>query len=275
MDFTPPLRILSDLHVGHPAGLIRDIAELSPLLRGVHRVIFNGDSVEMRFLAEREIGHRNIREIGELCLANGTRPFFINGNHDPVASSASHLDLAGGEVLVTHGDMLFHDISPWSHEARIIGAAHDQLLAEFEEDALADFEKRLFALKKAALALEMHDLPIRPGPLAKLAVLLRESWPPWRPLLIIKCWIETPGEAERIARTFRPDAKFMIIGHTHWSGWWRRRGLTIINTGSYMAFSNRLMVDVTEKELQIRRVVRRGGEYHPGAVVERLALGSN
>src|SRR5947208_11977795 len=110
--------------------------------------------------------------------AEGVRAVFINGNHDPAISAASHIDLADGAVLVTHGDVLFHDVSPWSREAELMSEVHAQALEELGDDAFDNFEKRLHANKRASLSLELHESTLPRGRFARIVTYLRESWPP-------------------------------------------------------------------------------------------------
>lgn len=268
--FEEPLRIISDLHLAHPDCIIEDPRHLAPLFRGVRTVIFNGDTVELRFLKGRLKGRKLAEAVKETCLGEGAQPVFINGNHDPILSATSHLDLVGGAVLLTHGDLLFHDISPWSKEAIVIGEAHTRALSELADDAFHDFEMRLKAGKRAALALELHKPPRYRGPLAALATILRECWPPWRPLQIIRCWVETPDKAVDLARVFRPQARFIIIGHTHLAGVWRRGPRVIINTGSFLSVGGRQVVDLHDRELVVRKVERRKGQFELGSEAGRF-----
>src|SRR5947209_2581653 len=106
MQFEQPIRIISDIHLGHPASLVAGAENLAPLLRGFPTVIFNGDTVESRFLKDRPKARQNLDVLEKVCAAQGARCILINGNHDPAISPASHVDLADGAVLVTHGDML-------------------------------------------------------------------------------------------------------------------------------------------------------------------------
>lgn len=268
-----PIRILSDIHIGHPGSVIDDVEQLRPLFRGAGTVIFNGDSVEMRFVSEREKGRADLENVIAACRAERAEPIFVNGNHDPVISSASHLDLANGAVLVTHGDFLFHDISPWSKDARIIRDAHNKALAELGADALVDFEKRLSAQKRAALAIELHDSNLPHGPLAQVMTFVREAWPPWRPLQIIKVWLQTPGKAVELARVFRPEARFVVIGHTHFGGLWKRGRRVIINTGSFIPIAGRRLVDLERDTLTVKKLRRdRAGDFVVGDVIERFTV---
>ena len=259
-----PVRILSDLHFGHPASILERTEQLLPLLRGMKTVIFNGDTVELRYLRGRQQGQRNGELIREACAASGVRPIFIAGNHDPIISHVSHVDLAGGAVLVTHGDLLFHDISPWSSEAAVMGKAHTRELESLGGDKLHDFELRLKASKRAAQAIEMHRSRLPGDRFAVFRTVLRECWPPWRPLQIVHAWMLTPRLAENLARTFRPRASLILIGHTHFSGCWQRGPRTVINTGSFLPFGGRMAIDLEGRELSVRGIRFDGRVFQPG-----------
>jgi predicted phosphodiesterase len=259
--FEEPIRILSDIHFGHPASCIERVEQLVPLYEGAKTIVFNGDTVELRYRRGRRIGMRNSLYIRESCQAAGVRPVFLNGNHDPMLSELCHVDLVDGAVLVTHGDLLFHDISPWSHDAEVLAAAHTRELAGFTEDALLDLEKRLKASKRAALCIELHKTGMRRDKLAALRTVLRECWPPWRPFQIFHSWTVTPGKAEALAKAFRPRARFILIGHTHFSGCWHRGPRVIINTGSFLPLSGRMAIDIAGRKLTARRIVSERGVF--------------
>jgi predicted phosphodiesterase len=259
-----PIRIVSDLHFGHPASIIEKPSQLIPLLSDAKTVIFNGDTVELRYLKGRRIGMHNASLMREACAEAGVHPIFINGNHDPNLSELCHVDLVDGAVLVTHGDLLFHDISPWSHESEIIGEAHSRELANLDEDSFLDFEKRLKASKRAALSIELRKSRLRRDNLSTVRTILRECWPPWRPLQILHSWTVTPAKAEALARVFRPRARFILIGHTHLSGCWRRGPRTIINTGSFLPMSGRMTVDIVGEKLTVRPIVQERGIFKAG-----------
>jgi len=269
--FEEPIRIISDLHFGHPASIIESPGQLTPLFRDCKTVVFNGDTVEMRYLSTRRTALENATVIRETCQAAGAHPVFINGNHDPIVSDLSHVDLVNGAILVTHGDLLFHDISPWSLEAGIMGQAHTRELAGLDEDAFLDFEKRLSASKRAALSIELHNTDIKRNKLSLLRTLLRECWPPWRPFQIIQSWAGTPARAEALARVFRPRARFILIGHTHWSGCWQRGPRMVINTGSFLPTGGRKAVDVQGATLAVRPILIEHGHFTPGPPVKQLA----
>ena len=259
-----PIRIVSDLHFGHPASIIEQPGQLIPLFQGAKTILFNGDTVELRYLRGRRIGMRNAVLMREACAAAGARPVFLNGNHDPILSDLCHMDLVGGAVLVTHGDLLFHEISPWSHESNIIREAHSRELASMDEDSFLDFEKRLKASKRAALSIELRRSRLRRDNLSAIRTVLRECWPPWRPLQIVHSWAVTPARAEALARVFRPQARIILIGHTHFSGCWKRGPRTIINTGSFLPMSGRMAVDIAGDKVTVRSILQERGVFKAG-----------
>lgn len=272
MKLDSPLLIVSDIHIGHTASTVSEPEQLAPLFRNFSTVVFNGDTVEMLVKAERPAGLRNQERLGKICLEQGALPIFINGNHDPMASSANHLDLHGEAVLVTHGDGLFHDIAPWGREAEITGQAHEKILKSLSPAALANLDDRLIAVRRASTALEMHDFNYPKGRFACLRLVVRESWPPWRALRILKYWMQTPQRASMFAHIFRPFARFVVIGHTHKAGIWRCDGRQIINTGSFLPLSGRLAVLIEGRSLQVRKIQKRSKRFCLGKTVATFQL---
>ena len=83
-----PIRIISDLHLGHPASLIEDPTDLAPLLKGIGTMVFNGDSAEMRYIKDRDVGQKLLECLREFCQTAGVDPVFVGGNHDPSVTAA-------------------------------------------------------------------------------------------------------------------------------------------------------------------------------------------
>ena len=259
MDLKEPIRIFSDVHLGHPASLAVAPEDFGPLIEGAATAVFNGDTVETLFRQDRPQALRMLEALRAFCLSRGVTPVLLNGNHDPEVSATNHLDLAGGAVLVTHGDLMYEDISPWSREAAVMRAAHRRELAAMDAASRASFEERLAAAKRAALALQDHDSSLPGGgPLVRLLLFVREVWPPWRPLSIVADWLKTPDLAEALAREFRPAARFMVFGHTHHGGVWKRGPRVIINTGTFMPMARRTLVELADGFIRVRKIARRG-----------------
>ncbi len=68
------LRILSDLHLFDARTLVRDLAQLDPLLTGVETLVLNGDTCEMR----RGATPANLEAMQDPALAPTVRAFVGN-----------------------------------------------------------------------------------------------------------------------------------------------------------------------------------------------------
>ncbi|MBV9733098.1 MAG: metallophosphoesterase family protein [Verrucomicrobia bacterium] len=276
-----PTIIISDLHLGHRASQIRDPEELVPILKEARSVIFNGDTVEMRTTVDRPVGRHMAAVIARLCHSIGCRPTFVNGNHDPAVSKIDHLDLMDGQILVTHGDILFLGVAPWSRQALAYRKIHLRALANLGPDALMNFEKRLLAAKRTSIKLQLMERPVTEHSKApKLSVLVQQFWPPHRPFMILRAWLQTPTLAARLCDLFRPNAKYVIVGHTHYPGFWKRGPVTVINTGSYVLHFGALAVLLEGESIEIRKVIKQKEGFALGKQVarfretpERLAVG--
>jgi predicted phosphodiesterase len=268
MNLTPidPTLILSDLHLGHHASRIRDAEQLAPVLREAKTVILNGDTAELRHQIDRPVGRGLAANLARVCHSSGAKAIFINGNHDPVISQTDHLDLAEGQMLVTHGDMLFLGIAPWSRQAYAYRRVHRRALDQLGSDALLNFEKRLLATKRTTLKLQLLEEPTTQGRFRGLGLIARQLWPPFRPLMILHAWWNTPKLGAGLLRAFRPETRFLLIGHTHFPGCWNRSGRVIINTGSFVLNFGACAALLSDQSLEIRRIDR----YHKNFVLGKL-----
>ena len=268
MSLTPidPTLILSDLHLGHHASRIRDPEQLAPILRETKTVVLNGDTAELRHQIDRPVGRGLAANLARVCHSSGAKAIFINGNHDPVISQIDHLDLAEGQMLVTHGDMLFLGIAPWSRRAYAYRKVHRRALDQLGPDALLNFEKRLLATKRTTLKLQLLEEPTTQGQFRGLGLIARQLWPPFRPLMILHAWWNTPQLGAGLLRDFRPETRFLLIGHTHYPGCWNRSGRVIINTGSFVLNFGACAALLSDQSLEIRRIDR----YHKNFVLGKL-----
>jgi predicted phosphodiesterase len=259
MNLTPtnPTLIVSDLHLGHRASNIRDPDQLAPLIREAKTIILNGDTAELRHQIDRPVGRGLAATLARVCHSCGAKAIFINGNHDPVISQVDHLDLGHGQILVTHGDMLFLGVAPWSRQAYAYRRVHLRALDQLGPDALLSFEKRLLATKRTTLKLQLLEEPTTRSRFPGLGLLVRQLWPPFRPFMILHAWWETPKLGATLLRTFRPDTRYLIIGHTHLPGCWLYGDRVVINTGSFIFNLGAHAVLLNDKSFEIRRI-----DYH-------------
>jgi predicted phosphodiesterase len=258
MNLTPtdPTLILSDLHLGHRASLIRDPEQLAPVFREANTIVLNGDTAELRHQIDRPVGRMLAATLARVCHSSGAKAIFINGNHDPVISHIDHLDLAEGQMLVTHGDMLFLGIAPWSRQAYAYRKIHLRALDQLGPDALLNFEKRLLATKRTSLKLQLLEEPTTQGRFPGLGLFVRQFWPPFRPFMILHAWWQTPKLGAKLLQAFRPETRYLLIGHTHFPGCWNHGGRVIINTGSFVLNFGACAVLLKEKSFEIRKIKR-------------------
>ncbi|HEY0793798.1 MAG TPA: metallophosphoesterase [Chthoniobacterales bacterium] len=263
---TDPILILSDLHLGHHASRISDVSSLEPLLSPFRTIIFNGDTAEMRHAADRPLGRKLTADLARFCHCLGCKTIFVTGNHDPGISELNHLDLHGGALLVTHGDILFLGVAPWSKEAKHYLSAHRRILKELGDDAFGSFEHQLLATKRASVELQMREKPLTRGRLPGLTLIALQAWPPTRPFKILYAWWRTPWLAADLMKLFRPQAHFVLIGHTHHPGVWRRSGRIIINTGSFLNYMGARAAIIEGERLEVRAVQPRNGRFTLGKI---------
>jgi UDP-2,3-diacylglucosamine pyrophosphatase LpxH len=265
-------RIVSDLHFAEHGSRVRHLRTLEALFDGPRQVVFNGDTIETRFL-DMDPAYAVRRDEFQAFTARwGERLIVMTGNHDPDVSRIHHLELCDGHVLITHGDILFPDLAPWGWEARYFRKEMERTLALEPAEVRSTLEAHLRAAKHAVVA--MRDLsPRYPGP----------SSHPWERRLrfllairridrILGGWRETPDRTAALAERFRPQARAVIAGHVHRPGVWAVRGRWAINTGSMVPPLGAFLVDVVGRELHLRRWRVRKDVAEIGPVFRRIDL---
>lgn len=265
------LRILSDLHYSDSASRVRALDSLRPLFAGADALVFNGDSVETRRTRHPEKTAAQRAEFFAFLRRHAPPCVFLTGNHDPDISPHHWLDLAGGQVFVTHGDILFDAIGPWGSDAPALRAALRVELAALspaERGQLAP----LFAACKRVSARRSPPHDPHAGGLRHHARRFAEKLRPSLAWGMLNSWLTLPRRAEAFLRRHRPDARFIVVGHTHRPGVWRRSGVVIINTGSFCPPLGRCAVDLTRDSLTVRAIRSRRGVFHLGPVTARFAL---
>lgn len=270
----PLTRILSDLHFGDRGTQVRELTQLRPLLEGVDHLILNGDSVDTRPGPAPEHTAACAAAVRDLFPRHAQRVTYLTGNHDADFSDKHSLDLADGAVWVTHGDILFPTIVPWSIDAALVERLVKEEVRTLRGDPFADLQEHLALFRRVALRIPQRHQSER-NPLKYLASLLYDTvWPPLRVFRIFAAWREAPQAAAALAQRHRPQARFVIAGHTHRAGIWPvRPGIVFINTGSYcQPLLGTTVVDLTAEALIVRQVVRRGGEFRIGATVAEFPL---
>ncbi len=225
-----PVRIFSDLHLGLRVSRIEAVAALRPLFEGAGTVVFNGDTWQELNFCVRERSAEMLDELESLCAKLGCDTVFLSGNHDPGWPGPGWVELAGGRIIITHGDALMFDGSPWKRE---ILANAPKVLELWAEHPAADEEigARLRVARSIARALPSRDQQSGRH-------IWQRAWdaatPPRRALRMLEAWLSQGTLANHFCDRYFPRAEALVIGHFHRHGLWRRGSRLIINTGSFV-----------------------------------------
>lgn len=266
-----PIRIFSDLHLGHDVCTVARSEELRPLIEGAGTVIFNGDTLEAKAPHFRAKSEELTAELQEVCAASGTQALFLNGNHDPDSWPLDWLDLADGAVFLTHGHALLRLISPWSVKLRHCRPALEAIWRRYDAAGIDTLESRLEATRQCCAEMSIHESRQRSRSVwAKAGLLLREVWPPTRPWNILKTWAVLPGIASEFVRKFRPRARVFLFGHTHRAACWEREGRLLVNTGGFVSFAKPWMAEVRTEVLALHEIEQKGGAFHRGRMIREV-----
>jgi exonuclease SbcD len=156
---------------------------------------------------------------------------FLAGNHDPGWPGLGWVELAGGRIVVTHGDALLFDGSPWKREILESNEAIRELWRQ-HPGAGSDAGERLRLARRIAFDLCSVEYPLGRR-------LIQRVWdavvPPKRALRMIESWHGRAAAATRFCESYFPQAEVLVFGHFHRQGCWRKNGRLIIDTGSFMS----------------------------------------
>ncbi len=268
-----PTRIISDVHYADRGSRVRSLSQLRPLFEGAGAFVFNGDTLDTR---PSKHGHNAAQmrcEVLDYFGAIGPPVTYLTGNHDPDISRLHALEFAAGRILVTHGDILFDNMVPWSRDAAVIRKRVIAALAALPEDGSCKLDGRLAAFRSVAATIpQLHQSERDP---LRYAIRLAGDtvWPPHRLLSILQAWREAPGRAAALAGRHRPKARFISIGHTHKPGVWRTAsGIVVVNTGSFCRPFGAMALDISADTLRVRAVDSKRGEFRVGSEVAEFPL---
>ena len=269
----PFTRILSDIHYGDHASRVQRLAQLRPLLDGPAHIVLNGDTLDTRRGPRPAFTTELHAEILSWISGAPIPLDLLTGNHDPDISALHHLTLGDGQILVTHGDVIFDNIVPWGRDAAHISRLIDAELARLDPTACTRLATRLAIWRRVAAQIpQRHQSEAN-----RLKYLLNFAadtvWPPLRIFRVIDAWRNAPRLSAELARQHYPQASFILTGHTHRPGIWRQpNGVTVINTGSFCPPTGGYTVDLHPTKIIIRRIESRHDEFHAGAPLAEFSL---
>ena len=245
-----PVRILSDLHFGHRVSRIAEVECLRPLIQGAGTVIFNGDTWQELARPYRETSQRMLDELKRLCADEGVEAVFLSGNHDPGWPGPGWIELAGGRIVVTHGDALLFASSPWKREILRCGDKVGELW-QAHPQAWVDAEERLRVAREIAREMSSVEFPRGRGLLHRV---VDAAIPPQRALYMMDAWLRQGEAGMDFCRRYFPKAEVLVMGHFHWPGSWRKDGILTLNTGAFMNPSRARWVEWREGWLEYGKV---------------------
>lgn len=268
------LRIFSDLHFRDPRGLLHDLAHFAPLLGDADHVVFNGDSLDTQIPALA----RHADELRAFAARSDRETIWLSGNHDPDFSDHAELALADDRVWITHGDVFFDAIAPWSHHADELRRRLVKVSAGLSVEELAQIETRLRLHRVVSRALPEPPRLFHPGLFARAHHVAHALFPPRRLISMLHTWSTTPRVVATLARIQRPRARVVVLGHTHYPGVWRvppsstAPALTVINTGSFTPPLGGLFVELRGERLRVVRIRRGASGFAAGRTVAEIDL---
>ncbi|MEM8739094.1 MAG: metallophosphoesterase [Planctomycetota bacterium] len=246
--------VLSDTHLSRPGRGAGSADAVRTLWAGATECVINGDVAEIADEKLRGAAARQVVRLLELAERDGVKLTFISGNHDPLLTDRRYLRLAGGEVFVTHGDILHPAISPWTDHAKELQRLHADAVLSLDPGKARDMDHRLAACQHASVV-QWDRFVTRPHSAAGRG-LRRRARAARRKLAAaekagkaVYYWATIPRRAMGFARRFAPGSRFFVFGHIHRAGVWVDRsaeavaqvgagGRVVINTGAYQTPRN-------------------------------------
>ena len=267
----PVIRIFSDLHYRDSGSSLHRLESLVPLLTDADQVVLNGDTLDSHAASELS----DLAEVKAFFESHTPHVTFLSGNHDPDISPHGELSLHEERVWITHGDVLFDDIAPWSSLRPEMVSRLKRLAAERTHDSTDLVATRLRLNRLACHHLpEPHDRFDR-SLRARAARLAHNIFPPDRLLSMLSVWRNTPTLARQLALAQRPRARLVLLGHTHYPGIWidrRGNGPVVVNTGSFCRPFGGLFVELCGDRVQVVRIASKNSEFRRGRVVAGFSL---
>ncbi|MFK7790147.1 MAG: metallophosphoesterase family protein [Phycisphaeraceae bacterium] len=246
--------ILSDTHLGKPGQLTA--AALRPVWQGVDELVINGDTAEVQVPWLRGAAVRELDRLEHLARQDGVKLTLISGNHDAYLTDRRCLQLANGHILIMHGDALHPAIAPWTRSAKSLAQRTEREIAKAATDDLAS---RLDIAQHVG-----HSEFLREYVLSSHGenIFQRLFARPLEVPLVLNYWRSEPALAERFMKRYAPQAKVLIVGHSHRRGVWKRGERTHINTGAFTFPGRPQCVHHQGSTLSVYHIVKRDGQYH-------------
>ena len=250
--------ILSDIHFCKNGSSVRSFDSLRSLWQGFDDLILNGDTAETlsSTLAEKSI--QLTESLVDAARAEGVHVTLLGGNHDPDISDLDHVYLSQEKILVFHGHAAFQDIAPWSWRSPHILRTRSEYIS-LQGDG---FAQQLEAVRNAASKVRTQEFnKFKPTPIQMMMLAVPSL------LNVLRGWCIFPSLVSRWVETYSPQSSFVVTGHSHHAGIWKRSDRTIINTGCFglRGFPSRpRAVVIDDQQLRVFKLRKSNGVYEFG-----------
>ncbi len=262
-------RILSDLHLHDATSWVRSLNQLLPLFQGVDHLILAGDLMDTQSTPGAA---EKLEQACEFLRRQVPRVTFITGNHDPRVSEVHELLLGDGRIWVTHGDVFFESIAPWSPLAGMLQREIRHQRSLLSDAEASDLARQLQIHRDIASCVPTEFNLARREWYYRLYRVAATLFPPRQALALWEAWETTPRRANTFATLHRPSSEVVIFGHIHRPSVHTFGRRSIINTGSFHAPFGAYAVDWSGNLLSVRRIERRASHFHPGAIIHGHSL---
>ncbi|MEM8739095.1 MAG: metallophosphoesterase family protein [Planctomycetota bacterium] len=271
--------VLSDLHMGRVGRGAGSADAVRGLWRGAERVVLNGDTAETRNKRRRDEAHRRVEELKRAAAEDGVELVLVAGNHDPNVSEVDWVELCGGAVVATHGDILHLAVAPWSDvDGRLEGESREALAGLGATAQGADLATRAEAIKRASAR---HWRKTMQGRYEKRERGVAGRWAvkAQKASLVLYYWWAMPRRAMRFAEAEFSECAVFVFGHIHRPGVWvdraarGGRGRVVLNTGAFRLPKRPRAVVIEGGEAAMYKVVGGAGRgFRLGKAVYRGAF---
>ena len=249
--------ILSDIHFCESRLSSTSAQRFQKLFDGINTLILNGDTTEEHSQCSFEASKKQTDELLAMASEHGVQTTIICGNHDPIISELDHVWLCNKSVLVFHGHAAFPEIAPWSWRSKYILKARESYIRENGDG----FNEQLAAVRKASHEAASGTYRGQRPSLPHMCLLGMPAI-----FHVLSSWLKFPSLVAEWVEKYAPSAKFIVTGHTHHAGIWKRKGRVIINTGCYGFPSHPRAVILDDESIIVHRLKLSNGFYSLGRV---------
>lgn len=269
-----PVVFFSDLHLMSLDDWKLQRESLRGLWENAKTVFFNGDTLSWRIANHHEFREELRNNITDYFRRNDMETVFVAGNSDQKLSGQNYRFLCGEKLLVLHGHVIFNDVSPWNYHAPRIEKLRREFLESLPQLSRDTLDASAQSARAATLEIQRQHLnylsecPVRSAIFPKthkFRTLLRVA-------TVLRSWKNTPKLGAKFLERYAPQAKFLIMGHTHRSGVWQRDGRVIINTGSIKNPRRALLPRLENNILKIYRIRQYKKQFIQGPLVEEFVI---